>query len=190
VTWQDAFYPAVMEVHGTTVAIISINDIYPFEVSDSGMNTMLTLTYDAEALQREIRNMEKKYDIIIASVHAGIEYIDEPEPVKVDMMRKLIDYGIDVIIGHHPHVIQGIEVYGEGLIAYSLGNLIFDQKWSHETSLGLLLEICFFKNRPLYYLPQVVLIDDSQARILVNEESQSIISTLSMENSGYEYVKN
>jgi poly-gamma-glutamate synthesis protein (capsule biosynthesis protein) len=190
VSWQDAFYPAVMEVHGTTVAIISINDIYPFEVSDGGRNTMLTLTYDAEALQREIRNMEKKYDIIIASVHAGIEYIDKPEPVKVDMMRKLIDYGIDVIIGHHPHVIQGIEVYGEGLIAYSLGNLIFDQKWSRETSLGLLLEICFFKDRPLYYLPRVILIDDSQARILVNEESQSIISTLSMENSGYEYVKN
>ena len=151
---------------------------------------MLTLTYDAETLQREIRNMVKKYDIIIASVHAGVEYIDDPEPVKVEMMHNLIDYGIDVIIGHHPHVIQGIEVYGEGLIAYSLGNLIFDQKWSRETSLGLLLEICFFRDRPLYYFPRVVHIKDSQALILDSEESQNIISTLSMENHGYEYVKN
>ena len=190
VTWHDAFRPAVIEIHGTTVAIISINDIYPFEVRERGRQTMVTLTYDTDILQREIRKMEKKYDIIIASVHAGVEYIHEPEPVKVDMMRNLIDYGIDVVIGSHPHVIQGIEVYGDGLIAYSLGNLIFDQKWSRETSLGLLLEICFFKGRPLYYLPRVVHIEDSQARILDNEESHSIISTLSMENHGYAYVKN
>ena len=189
-TWHDAFRPAVIEINGTTVAIISINDIYPFVVREGGRPTMVTLTYDSDILRREIKTMEKKYDIIIASVHAGVEYIHEPEPVKVDMMRNLIDYGIDVVIGSHPHVIQGIELYGDGLIAYSLGNLIFDQKWSRETSLGLLLEICFFKGRPLYYLPRVVHIDNSQARILDNEESHSIISTLSMENHGYEYVKN
>ena len=190
VTWHDAFQPAVIDVNGTTVAIISINGIYPFEVREGGKQTMRTLTYDADMLQQEIRTLEKKYDILIASVHAGVEYIHEPEPVKVDMMRNLIEDGIDVVLGSHPHVIQGIEVYGDGLIAYSLGNLIFDQKWSHETSLGLLLEICFFQGRPLYYLPHVVYISDAQARILDNEESQSIISTLSMENYGYEYVKN
>jgi poly-gamma-glutamate synthesis protein (capsule biosynthesis protein) len=189
-TWQEAFRPAVFEVEGSTVAIISINDIYPFVVGQDERQTMMTLTYDSNTLQREIRKIEKNYDIIIASVHAGIEYIGEPEPVKVEMMRNLIDYGVDVVIGHHPHVIQGIEAYGNGLIAYSLGNLIFDQAWSRETSLGLLLEICFYKDRPIYYYPRIVFIDDSQARVIDNEESKSIISTLSMEISGYEYVKN
>ena len=189
-TWQEAFQPAVFEVEGSRVAIISINDIYPFEVGQDHGVTMMTLTYDSNTLQREIRKIEKNYDIIIASVHAGIEYIEKPEPVKIEMMRNLIDYGVDVVIGHHPHVIQGIEAYGNGLIAYSLGNLIFDQAWSRETSLGLLLEICFYKNRPIYYYPRVVFIDDSQARIIDDEESKSIISTLSTEISGYEYVKN
>jgi poly-gamma-glutamate synthesis protein (capsule biosynthesis protein) len=189
-TWQEAFRPAVVDIRGTTCAIISINDIYPFEVTEGDTLTMQTLTYDAHTLQREIRTMDKKYDIIIASVHAGIEYIQKPESDKVHMMQNLIDYGVDVVIGHHPHVIQGIEVYGDGLIAYSLGNLIFDQEWSRATSLGLLLEICFLKDKPLYYVPRVVFIDDSQACLLDNGESKSIIETLSVENAAYEYVKN
>jgi poly-gamma-glutamate synthesis protein (capsule biosynthesis protein) len=189
-TWHDAFYPAVLDINGTRVAIISINDIYPFEVRESDGRSMFTLTYDAKKLLHEIKTLEQKYDIIIASVHAGIEYISKPELSKVDMMRNLIDCGIDVVLGSHPHVIQGIEVYGDGLIAYSLGNLIFDQSWSRSTSLGLLLEICFLRDRPLYYHPRIVYIHEAQACLLDDEESRSIISTLTMENGAHEYVKN
>ncbi len=189
-TWHDAFCPAVLDMNGTSVAIISINDIYPFEVRETDGRSMLTLTYDAKKLQHEIKTLEQKYDIIVASVHTGIEYISEPERSKVDMMRNLIDSGIDVVLGSHPHVIQGIEVYGDGLIAYSLGNLVFDQDWSRSTSLGLLLEICFYRDRPLYYYPRVVYIDEAQACLLDDEESRSIVSTLTMESGTHEYVKN
>jgi poly-gamma-glutamate capsule biosynthesis protein CapA/YwtB (metallophosphatase superfamily) len=189
-TWEDAFKPAVIEIRGTRVAILSINDIYPFEVYGGNAETMLTLTYDEQRLSREIRKLREKCDIIIASVHTGVEYAPHPEPSKVIMMRSLIDSGIDVVLGTHPHVIQDIEVYGDGLIAYSLGNLIFDQSWSMATSMGLLLEIGFLDGRPIYYNPQVVYIQNAQARILYDEESKAVIHRITAFNKGDIYVKN
>jgi len=189
-TWDEAFRPAVLDVGGVSVALISINDIYPFKVNDATGGSMQTLTYDKHRLAKEIKILREKYDIIIASVHAGVEYIREPEPSKVEMMRSLINCGVDVVLGSHPHVIQDIEVYGEGLIAYSLGNLIFDQGWSRSTSLGLLLEVGFLDTRPVYYYPQVVYIQNAQAHILKNEESRTIVRYITAENRGKAYVKN
>lgn len=57
------------------------------------------------------------------------------------MAKLAIENGADLIIGHHPHVTQGIEEYKEGWIAYSLGNFIFDQDFSSETREGLLLKV-------------------------------------------------
>ena len=95
-------------------------------------------------------------------------------------MRSLVDAGVQVVLGSHPHVIQEIEVYGSGLIAYSLGNLIFDQGWSRETSLGMLLEIGFLGNRPLYYKPNIVSIERSRARIIDLEDADSVLSFFSL----------
>jgi hypothetical protein len=189
-TWEEAFNPALFDFSGMRVAFISINTIYPFEVTDGNAGTMRTLTYDEQRLSREIKILREKCDIIIASVHAGVEYILTPEPAKVSMMRSLIDSGVDVVLGSHPHVIQDIEVYKHGLIAYSLGNLIFDQSWSRETSLGLLLEIGFLDARPIYYNPQVVYIHNAQARILRGEESSAIVRRITADKRGDTYVKN
>ena len=107
---------------------------------------------------------------------------------KIRKMRRLIDAGVDVVIGSHPHVVQGIEVYKDCLIAYSLGNLIFDQSWSKETSLGLLLEIAFLGSRLVYYRPQVIWIEKSRARIIENDEAKYILSYLNFEKGMREHV--
>ena len=59
------------------------------------------------------------------SLHWGIEKAFYPSPKQVALAHKLIDSGATIILGHHPHVIQGIENYKSGLIAYSLGNFQF-----------------------------------------------------------------
>ncbi len=79
---------------------------------------------------------------IIASIHWGDEFIDRPNVVQREIGHKLIDNGVKLVIGHHPHVIQGIEEYNNGLIAYSMGNFIFDQflpdnKWSMVLSIEI-----------------------------------------------------
>jgi poly-gamma-glutamate capsule biosynthesis protein CapA/YwtB (metallophosphatase superfamily) len=64
-------------------------------------------------------------DVVIVSLHADLEFVDWPAPHRVAMSRRLVDAGADVVLEHHPHVTQGIERYGDGLIAYSLGNFVF-----------------------------------------------------------------
>lgn len=64
-------------------------------------------------------------DVVVVSLHGDLEFVDWPAPHRVAMSRRLVDAGADVVLEHHPHVTQGIEEYGDGLIAYSLGNFVF-----------------------------------------------------------------
>lgn len=69
-------------------------------------------------------------DAPVVSFHWGVEGNNEPEPYQVDLAHAAIDAGAKLVIGHHPHVLQGIEVYKGGVIAYSLGNFIFGGNWN------------------------------------------------------------
>ena len=55
--------------------------------------------------------------------------------------KMFIDAGADIVVGHHPHVVQELEQYKNGWIVYSLGNFIFDQNFSEETNTGVMLEV-------------------------------------------------
>jgi len=75
------------------------------------------------------------------SLHWGEEYMPRPTITQINFAHYLIDLGVDLIIGHHPHIIQPIEYYNNKLIIYSLGNFIFDQNFSIETCSGLVVNI-------------------------------------------------
>jgi uncharacterized membrane protein (UPF0127 family) len=87
-------------------------------------------------LSETIKKTKEKVDILIVSFHWGEEY----KKIANERQRKLakiaIDSGADLVIGHHPHVIQDIEKYKDKFIFYSLGNFIFDQNFSKETMIG------------------------------------------------------
>ncbi|MDD4785381.1 MAG: CapA family protein [Candidatus Shapirobacteria bacterium] len=88
--------------------------------------------------ENEIINLVKKYNLevdwLIVSIHWGNEYLPKAETWRVNLAHKLVDVGADIIHGHHPHVLQENETYKNKVIFYSLGNFIFDQNWSKETS--------------------------------------------------------
>ncbi len=91
-----------------------------------------------------IREMRQAYDFLLIFVHAGHEFMSTPSPRIRAAYRRLVDAGADAVIGHHPHVVQGAERYKNALIAYSLGNLVFDSPYvsAHpDTDLGYLLRL-------------------------------------------------
>lgn len=77
------------------------------------------------ALVPLVEQARADHDLVIVLLHWGRERRERPEPAQVHTAHALIDAGADLVIGHHPHVLQGIERYGDGLIAYSLGNFLF-----------------------------------------------------------------
>ncbi len=76
---------------------------------------------------------------MVVNIHWGTEYEHEYNTTQSITAHALSDSGADVIIGHHPHVVQGLEIYKNKLIFYSLGNFIFDQYFSSDTQTGLSL---------------------------------------------------
>lgn len=94
-------------------------------------------------LDEDIKNDIEKAegDVVIVSLHFGEEYQFQPNSEQQYFSYLAIDSGADLVIGHHPHVVQPIERYKEGWIAYSLGNFVFDQGHIEGTMQGLLLEI-------------------------------------------------
>ncbi len=84
---------------------------------------------------------KKDHEIWIVSLHWGIEYSIYPCDRQIQYAKKLIDSGVDIIMGHHPHVVQPVQVYKGRLILYSLGNFLFDQNFYHKTKCGLVAKI-------------------------------------------------
>ncbi|MFH1119561.1 MAG: CapA family protein [Bacteroidota bacterium] len=82
-------------------------------------------------------------DIWILSIHWGEEYYTLQNSAQRQLAEKLSQAGFDFIIGHHPHVVQPVEIIGNTKVMYSLGNFIFDQNFSGLTQTGLVSHISF-----------------------------------------------
>ena len=72
-----------------------------------------------------LRKARADHDVLVVLLHWGSQFTDLPSPTQRRSAHALIDAGADLVIGHHPHVLQGLEPYRRGLIAYSLGNFLF-----------------------------------------------------------------
>jgi len=88
-----------------------------------------------------IKEADRENDLVIVNIHWGVEYDHFFNTYQKERGRALVDAGADLIIGHHPHVVQGMEIYNGKPIFYSLGNFIFDQYFSEATQEGLALDI-------------------------------------------------
>jgi hypothetical protein len=117
------------EVGACTSKIIEKNGL---KIGLTGAS-MVYGTLDENKLIAEVKKLASSTDLVIAQMHWGIEYKHEPAQNQISLAHKLIDAGADIVIGHHPHVVGGLEIYKNKPIFYSLGNLVFDQYFSVDT---------------------------------------------------------
>jgi poly-gamma-glutamate synthesis protein (capsule biosynthesis protein) len=80
---------------------------------------------------KDIDRLKQECDVVVVSLHWGTENVYYPSPGQIRLAHELVDRGATLVLGHHPHVIQGVEEYKNGLIAYSLGNFYFDPAISY-----------------------------------------------------------
>lgn len=100
---------------------------------------------DLVNLKKSVEKLKAESDFVVVTMHAGEEYTREPNTSQTKFAKAAIDYGADMVIGAHPHWVQTMEQYKGKYIFYSLGNFVFDQNWSQETSEGLTLKISLTK---------------------------------------------
>ncbi|HEU0036099.1 MAG TPA: CapA family protein [Kofleriaceae bacterium] len=85
-----------------------------------------------------VKQARADHDLVFVVLHWGVQYADNPEKWQVDAARAFIDAGANGVIGHHPHLLQRIERYKDGVIAYSLGNFMFNNALPLQRNTGVL----------------------------------------------------
>jgi len=116
----EARKPAMAEVRGLKVAFLAFTDV------PDGSGTFIARG-DSVQIVEAVALAKQQADLVVASFHWGEEYATAPLDYQRALAHAVIDAGAALVIGHHPHVIEGVERYKRGLIAYSLGNFVFDQ---------------------------------------------------------------
>jgi len=156
---KEAYASKILEIKGTKIAFLAYTNLGSEHWAAKGENSGIAFL-EKERMKENIKNAKEKADLVIVSLHYGEEYWLKPTPLQISISQEAIDSGADLIIGHHSHVIQQIEKYPEGepsvlygvgksgYIAYSLGNFVFDQGFSEETTKGLILKV-LIKNRKI-----------------------------------------
>ncbi|WP_245585972.1 CapA family protein [Paenibacillus pinihumi] len=123
----EAFTPVILEAKGIKVAYIGISRVVPFvEWKAEKYRAGVAESYDTTRAKAAIEKAKKEADLVVVMVHWGIERADLPENYQRSFAREYIDAGADLVIGSHPHVLQGFEQYKGKWIAYSMGNFIFN----------------------------------------------------------------
>lgn len=140
----EAFAPVIKEANGIKVAYIGVSRVVPTGDWKADKNRAgVAETYDYTRTVAAIKKAKEKADLVVVMVHWGIERADKPEQYQRDFARVYIDSGADLVIGSHPHVLQGFEQYKGKWIAYSLGNFIFSAYPKGATAdTGVLNAVC------------------------------------------------
>ena len=122
----EARRPAVVTRNGIKVAFLAYT-----QTENSGQasfalsNRSGVAPLDLGIVRQDIQSVRDEVDIVAVSLHWGIENVRQVHPAARQLARDVIDAGADIILGHHPHVPRGIEVYRQKVIAYSFGNMVF-----------------------------------------------------------------
>ncbi len=137
--FEEAHRPIIKDVNGTRVAFLAYTEFLQNVIA---RETSVGLTnWDMEQIKKDINTAKSEADLVAVSFHWGEEYKTKHNLKQEQVAKAMIDAGADLIIGHHPHVVQEVEQYKNGWIAYSLGNFVFDQTFSKETMESLALKV-------------------------------------------------
>lgn len=158
----DEANPTVIEKEGVRFGFIN------FDFTTSKM--------EVGEVREAVLALKKRVDVVVVGCHWGVEYKHVPSGSQKQIARDLVHAGADLIIGHHPHVVQTVEVVENKLVVYSLGNFVFDQMQSLDTRRGVAGKFVFEgRNLVEYSFVPIQIEDYSQPHIVTDPKTKDLI---------------
>jgi poly-gamma-glutamate synthesis protein (capsule biosynthesis protein) len=139
--FDNAHAPHITQVNGLKLAFLGYVNV-PVEATSAFDTAVWTASETTpglawgtpDVIAADVTAVRPQADLVIVVLHSGYEYIEEPSPPQAAAARAAIDAGADLVIGHHAHILQGIEFYNNGVIVYGLGNFAFEIDGPPETA--------------------------------------------------------
>jgi hypothetical protein len=132
---DEAFSPAYIDSNGMTVGFVSVTRVVPEPSWKADRaHPGVAEAYSPDRAEAAIKEAKQNADIVVVMVHWGVERSDTPVAHQTDLAHRFVDAGADIVVGSHPHVLQGFEAYKGKWIAYSLGNFVFSTTALSKTS--------------------------------------------------------
>ena len=184
---DEARAPWVTEVNGLSIALYGVDGVtanvdFPGEwavpvnvgatATDAGTNPLVL-----ETIVADITAMAGQYDIVIPYFHMGEQYLWSPREWVVQVSHACIDAGATMVLSSHPHTIQGMEIYKDKPIFYSIGNFVYDQMFSVDTRTGTFLDLTLRGQRVVgIRIHGVEIVDFVQPRFMSQGEHASLMN--------------
>ena len=138
--FDAAHTPYITQINGLSLAILAYVNV-PIEARSAFDTAVWTATdttpglawADPEIVTADVTAVRDQVDLVIVVLHSGYEYVEEPSESQVAAAQAAIDAGAKLVIGHHAHILQGIDFYNSGVIVYGLGNFAFEIDGPPET---------------------------------------------------------
>lgn len=168
---ENAQAPYYAEIDGKTIAVVSATRAEKYILTPEAAEASpgVFRCYDMERVLEVVREAKEQADFVIAYIHWGTEYSEELEEAQTTGARALIDAGADVVLGAHPHCLQGAEFYEGKPVLYSLGNYWFNEK----TLDSVLVKLHFYGDDEEQHLETVLVParqEDHKTRLLTEPE--------------------
>lgn len=163
-TKAEAYSPTIIEAKGARIGFLAYTaqGSPVWEATETSPGVAWLDETNLQDITQQIALAKEQTDILVVSVHFGEEYQTKPNEIQKLIAKNAIDAGANLVIGHHPHVVQPVEYVCNqvthicGWIAWSLGNFVFDQGFSKETMEGLLLEVKIAEKQITRVTPRVI----------------------------------
>lgn len=127
---SEAYAPAFLDVNGLRIAFLGFVDVHPtdydYRTWEAGPDKPGVAWAHEERVREGVMAAKTQADIVVVLVHNGYEIVGQVASQQQKIAHLAIESGASLVIGSHPHVLQRIERYQDGLIAYSMGNFVFD----------------------------------------------------------------
>jgi poly-gamma-glutamate synthesis protein (capsule biosynthesis protein) len=176
----EARRPKIIDVKGQRIAYFG----YYGDLHAAGEKSAGTNPIEEERISQDIRAVRDQVDWVVVNYHWGQELADRPADWQVELARFTIDQGADLIVGHHPHVLQGAEVYKGRPIVYSLGNFIFGGNSRTDYDTAVLQVALKDQQMKVEFLP--VEVRGYQPKVVKGDRGTEILRHLEQLSAGFQ----
>lgn len=173
-SFKERNKPKIMEKNGIKYALLSYTDHTNGLTAPIGKEYLVNV-YNEEQVKKDVEALKGKTDIILVSLHFGDEYSHSVSNRQKKIATYLSGLGVDIVIGHHAHVVQPTEMIGNTLVIYSLGNIISAQRGVEKLT-GLIYSVDIVKEEL-----------EHETRIYLENQKATLTYTYSEYRNGYRH---